>query len=420
LKAEIITIGDEILIGQIVDTNSAWMGLKLNEIGWEISRIHTIPDTTADIIETLSIASQRSQVVLLTGGLGPTKDDVTKLALCKFYNCESSFHEPTYEYISRIYETLNKPLKDAHRFQAMLPDACEALHNPYGTAPGMLFRNNNSVVISMPGVPYEMKGIMQTSVLPLLQKMSSEEIYSHTLVTANIPESVISEKLEDFETSLPDHVKLAYLPHFNFVRLRLTGRGDKREEIKSQVSRLAQQLSELLGPIVIADEDLRIEEILGQHLSKMNKTVTFAESCTGGYVAHLITSIAGSSSYFPGSVVTYSYDNKTETLGVDADLLWSEGAVSEEVVMKMCQTVRIKNDTDFALALSGIAGPGGGTTEKPVGTLWVAVCDKNRVYTKLYHLKGNRIQNIQRSANLGLEMLRKLVVNELADNVEAY
>jgi competence/damage-inducible protein CinA-like protein len=415
LKAEIITIGDEILIGQIIDTNSAWMGAKLNEIGWEISRIHSIPDTSADIIDTLRTACLRSKAVLITGGLGPTKDDVTKTALCDFFQCGSSFHLPTFEYISRIFQTLNKPLQESHRYQAMLPDDCEPLHNEYGTAPGMLFKKDGCVVISMPGVPYEMKGIMESSVIPLLSEMSSEAIYYQTIVTANVAESAISEMLSDFESTLPSHIKLAYLPHYNFVRLRLTGRGGNRDNLKSEIDKQVSGIKAILGQIVITLQDMRIEEIVGQKLAKLEKTVSFAESCTGGYVAHLMTSIPGSSAYFPGSVVTYSYDNKTEMLGVNAEILWSEGAVSKEVATQMCQSVRIKNGTDYALALSGIAGPTGGTVQKPVGTVWIAVCDATSTYTKLYHLKGNRIQNIERTANLGLEMLRKLIVGELKD-----
>lgn len=415
LKAEIITIGDEILIGQIVDTNSAWMGRKLNEIGWEISSIQSIRDLREHIISALELACKRSDAVLITGGLGPTKDDITKYALCDFFGSELVFHELTYAHISTVFKSINKPLLDAHRSQAMLPSNCEALPNRFGTAPGMLFHYNGCVVISMPGVPYEMKGIMEESVLPLLQSKSNEAIQSSTIVTANVPESVISSMLSDFEDGLPNHIKLAYLPHYNFVRLRLTARGSKLNDFETELNVLTNQMCEVLGKMVIAKSDLRIEEIVGQILNTQGKTVSFAESCTGGFVAHLITSVPGSSKYFPGSVVTYSYENKTDVLGVDPEILWKEGAVSESVVRKMCASVRENNNTNYGLALSGIAGPDGGTPEKPVGTLWIAVCDEHRIFTKNYQLKGNRQQNIERSANLGLEMLRKLMLGELSE-----
>lgn len=413
MKAEIITIGDEILIGQIVDTNSAWMASKLNEIGWEVSRIHTIPDVEEDIVATLKSASERCEMILMTGGLGPTKDDVTKLALCDLFQCKLVLHQPTLDHISTAFKTMNKPLRDAHISQAMLPDQCTPLKNEYGTAPGMMFKLSTCKVISMPGVPYEMKGIMSSEVLPMMSNMGAEAIEHHTLVCANMPESVISEHLADIQSGLPKSVRLAYLPHFNFVRLRLTGRGKTREEVQTRILNVAEKIKQILGKVVIAEEDLKIEEIIGKLLVGKGQTVTFAESCTGGFVAQMITAIPGSSAYFPGSFVTYSYDNKTEILGVDADLLWREGAVSEEVVSTMCSSVLVKNRTDYALALSGIAGPGGGTADKPVGTVWIAVANRQQVFTKLYHLNGNRNQNIERSANLGLEMLRKLIVGEL-------
>ena len=410
MKAEIITIGDEILIGQIVDTNSAWMGKQLNRIGWEISRIHTIPDTIEAIVDTLQQASSRSAAVLITGGLGPTKDDVTKDALCRFFECDLEFDQTSYDRIAERFKALNKPMKNAHRHQAMLPSKCTAIDNEYGTAPGMHFVHQSCDIISMPGVPYEMKGLMTNVVLDVLKSRSQESVYYQTLVTANVPESVLAERLTNFELKLPTHLKLAYLPHYNLVRLRLTAKGSQAEGLEALVGNLIDEMKQILGNVVIADEDLPIAQIVGNLLKQRNETVSFAESCTGGYVAHLITSNAGSSAYFPGSVVTYSYDNKTEVLGVDSEILWQDGAVSEAVVTKMARTIRIKNKTNYALALSGIAGPDGGTEEKPVGTVWMAVCNAERVVTKCYQLKGNRIQNIERSAHLGLELLRKLIV----------
>lgn len=409
LKAEVITIGDEILIGQIIDTNSAWLGENLNPLGWEIHRITTIHDTSEEITSAVDEALKRSDLVIMTGGLGPTKDDVTKQTLCAYFNVDLVFDQPSYENIERIFNFYKREVSEVNRNQALIPANAVALHNAFGTAPGMWFDTPNGILVSLPGVPYEMKNIMETGVFPRIEKLSKDLVKHRTIVVSGIPESVISERIAPVEDALSSHLKLAYLPHYNVVRLRISARGRDTEQIENELDTAEKDICAILGNAVVSTSDRPIQEIIGELLTQRQQTVSLAESCTGGYLAHLITSVSGSSAYFPGSVVTYSYDNKTEVLGVDADLLWEKGAVSQEVVEKMCTSVMHRNNTDFGLAVSGIAGPGGGTTEKPVGTVWMAVCDRESVVSKLYHVRGNRTQNIERSANLALELLRKKI-----------
>jgi len=409
LKAEIITIGDEILIGQVVDTNSAWLGQELNPLGWDITRITTISDQADEIKNAISDSSKRADMVIVTGGLGPTKDDVTKKTLCEHFGVELVFDETAYKNVERIFNFLKRPVTQVNKDQALIPANAKALHNNFGTAPGLWIEHDNTILVVLPGVPYEMKDIMTNEVFPRIMHLSGDVVAHRTLVVSGMPESVISEKIEQIEINLPTGIKLAYLPNYSVVRLRITGKGSNEEEINQLLNKTVVEIKAILGQFVVSDTDRRIEEIVGELLATKNKTASFAESCTGGYVAHLVTSVPGSSAYFPGSVVTYSYENKTDVLGVDADLLWNKGAVSQEVVEKMATSVRIKNATDYGLAISGIAGPSGGTKDKPVGTVWMAVSDINGVQSVEYHLRGDRKQNIERSGNLALEMLRKRV-----------
>ncbi len=409
MKAEIITIGDEILIGQVVDTNSAWLGQELNPLGWDITRITTISDQADEIKNAISDSSKRADMVIVTGGLGPTKDDVTKKTLCEHFGVELVFDETAYKNVERIFNFLKRPVTQVNKDQALIPANAKALHNNFGTAPGLWIEHDNTILVVLPGVPYEMKDIMTNEVFPRIMHLSGDVVAHRTLVVSGMPESVISEKIEQIEINLPTGIKLAYLPNYSVVRLRITGKGSNEEEINQLLNKTVVEIKAILGQFVVSDTDRRIEEIVGELLATKNKTASFAESCTGGYVAHLVTSVPGSSAYFPGSVVTYSYENKTDVLGVDADLLWNKGAVSQEVVEKMATSVRIKNATDYGLAISGIAGPSGGTKDKPVGTVWMAVSDINGVQSVEYHLRGDRKQNIERSGNLALEMLRKRV-----------
>ncbi len=411
MLAEIITIGDEILIGQIVDTNSAWLGQQLNPRGFEITRITTIPDRREAILEALELGSKRSDLVIFTGGLGPTKDDITKKTLCEFYNVDLVFDDASFKNVERIFNHIGREITQVNKDQALIPSNSIALLNRYGTAPGIWIENNDAIVVSLPGVPYEMKDIMLQEVFPRIENRSTDIIEHATIVVSGMPESVISEKIEAIELGLSANLKLAYLPNYGVVRLRISARGKKEDALRDQILKVTTEIRSILGQFVIASEDKKIQEIVGEMLINNKQTVSLAESCTGGYVAHLITSTPGSSAYFPGSVVTYSYENKTSVLGVDADLIWNKGAVSQEVVEKMSNAVRLKNNTDYGVAISGIAGPGGGTDEKPVGTVWMSVSSKTETKSKVFHLRGDREQNIERSGNIALEMLRRMILN---------
>ena len=413
MKAEIITIGDEILIGQIVDTNSAWLGQNLNPLGWEITKISTISDEETAIIDALDSSFKNADLIIVTGGLGPTNDDVTKKTICNYFEVGLKFDQTSFENVERIFNHLNREITQVNKDQALIPENSEALPNYFGTAPGIWIEHNNTILVCLPGVPYEMKDIMVNQVFPRIKGMSNDVVTHNTLVVSGIPESIISEQIKDIEASLPNGFKIAYLPNYGVVRLRISARGLDETYINAELKRIQSEISSILGDFVVSFVDQKIEETVGKLLAERNETLSIAESCTGGYTAHLITSVSGSSKYFPGSVVTYSYENKTEVLGVDANLLWNEGAVSQEVVEQMCQAVREKNSSDYGVAISGIAGPGGGTEEKPVGTVWMAVCDKTSCYSKVYHLRGDRSQNIERSANLALELLRRKIVGSL-------
>jgi len=413
MLTEIITIGDEILIGQIVDTNSAWMGQNVVQAGGTISRITTVRDAVDDICNALREAENRSELVLITGGLGPTKDDVTKKALCEYFNCRLELRQDVLSHLEELFRTKNRTMAEANRSQAYLPESCTALTNKYGTAPGMRFERNGVTYVSMPGVPYEMRAIMQEYVLPEFSARTTDYLRHCTTVTANVPESVLANQLEEFDRQLPENVKIAYLPHMNIVRIRLTATGSDANQLENVLAEQQERLKNKLGDIVIADQDKNMGLILGDILTDRKETMAIAESCTGGYASHLITKNSGSSVYYPGSMITYSYDIKSGMLGVPSELLWQEGAVSEDVVRIMAENVRRKLNTTYSLAISGIAGPSGGTKDKPVGTVWMAVASKDQTFTKSYHLKGNRIQNIERSSLLGLELLRKLILGLL-------
>jgi nicotinamide-nucleotide amidase len=416
LNAAVVTIGDEILIGQIVDTNSAWMGRELNAIGWEIREVRSIPDDADAILETLAYFESKVEVVLMTGGLGPTKDDITKKTLCRYFDSELEFNAEVKRQLEERFKQIGRTLNEANLTQAMLPKKSTVLYNSVGTAPGMLFSRNGTRFVSMPGVPYEMRNIMQEHVLPMLDEESDDLVEHRTLVTANVPESELATKLREVEEQLPKQIKLAYLPHFNYVRLRLTGRAKNSQELTNQLEQAIAAVKHAVGKHIIHDGDIRIEELVGKLLHERQETLTIAESCTGGRVANLITSVPGSSAYFPGSVVTYSYDNKSKILDVDSDVLWKKGAVSEEVVLKMATSARELNDATYALSLSGIAGPGGGTPSKPVGTVWIAVASQHGVFAKEFRFSGNREKNIEFSAHVGLELVRKMILGELRLN----
>lgn len=411
MTVHIITIGDEILIGQIVDTNSAWMGTQLNLIGAAVTGISTVGDGADEIRNALQQASDAADVVLITGGLGPTKDDITKKVIADFFGVDLVFHEPTYQRLEGFFKQLGRTPTAAHRTQCLLPANAQVLTNKMGTAPGMWFEYNGNVIVSMPGVPYEMKYLMTHEVIPRLQdKFPVQAIYHHTWMTAGEGESRIAERLGDIEDGLPAHIKLAYLPNLGYVRVRLSGIALDAETLKQEVMIQAELIRIRLGEVIYGDNDESLAENLGRLLQNRNLTLTTAESCTGGYVAHLITSIPGSSTYFMGSIVAYANEVKQSLLGVQKNTLEVYGAVSEETVREMVKGALKVMNTDLAVSISGIAGPGGGSPEKPVGTIWMAV--GNSTITEVFKLQTgkDRLKNIEYAGNMALNLVRKFVL----------
>lgn len=411
MKVEIITIGDEILIGQIVDTNSAWMAEKLNEIGAKVERIVTITDSLEEIKLNLVQAEKRADVVLITGGLGPTKDDVTKKALAEYFKCDYTFYPEIAEHISKLFERFGKQMSELNRLQAELPSACKPLQNNQGTAPGMWFEKGGTVFVSMPGVPYEMKGIMKDHVLPMIaEKFDAPTIIHKTVLTMGMGESWLSERIAAWEDGLTQEIKLAYLPSPGRVRLRLSAYGTNQIALQSKLDVEVSNLVKLIPELVFGYDVDTIENVVGDLLRENGETVGTAESCTGGLIAHKLTSISGSSDYFLGSVVSYANEVKVNSLGVSESDLAEFGAVSEQVVRQMAEGARKVLHTSYAIATSGVAGPTGGTDEKPVGTVWLAVAGPNGTVAKRHQFGFNRKRNIEMSANTALNMLRKELI----------
>ncbi|MCF8463692.1 MAG: competence/damage-inducible protein A [Flavobacteriales bacterium] len=411
MKAEIITIGDEILIGQIVDTNSAWMAQQLNDIGVKVERIVTISDALEEITTVLSEAEKRADVVLITGGLGPTKDDVTKKALAQYFNCGFKFHTDIEAHIARLFARFGKEMSKLNSLQAELPSACEPLQNNQGTAPGMWFTQNNTIFVSMPGVPYEMKGLMNDHVLPRIKSTYALPTILHrTILTMGMGESWLSERIASWEDALPNHIKLAYLPSPGRVRLRLSAFGTDAAVLSHSLATEVAKITQLIPELIYGYDDDTIEAVVGQLLKAKCQTVSTAESCTGGMIAHKLTSISGSSDFYIGSIVSYANQVKISSLEVPESDIQTHGAVSEAVVTRMAEAVKAKMQTDFAIATSGIAGPTGGTEEKPVGTVWIAIAGPNGTIAKKYLFGQNRERNIEISANTALNMLRKQLI----------
>jgi nicotinamide-nucleotide amidase len=411
--ASIITIGDELLIGQTIDTNSAWMAHELNKIGVWVKRRVAVGDTREDIWQALDEESQSAQIILITGGLGPTADDITKPLLCDYFGGKMIVNEMVLEHVSAIFRRLNRPIIERNMKQAEVPDVCTVLMNKRGTAPGMLFRKGNCIYISMPGVPHEMKGIMQDEVFPLLKREYKMPFILHrTLLTAGIGESFLAEKIVVWEEALPSDIKLAYLPNYGMVRLRLTATGINKEQLDKQLDHLFAELQEQVKEWLIVAEDMPLEKALGQLLLSKNKTMATAESCSGGYIAHLITAIPGSSEYFKGTVVAYAYDVKEDVLGVQHSTLETKGAVSEETVTEMLNGLLQKTTADYGIATSGVMGPGGGTEDKPVGTVWVAVGSRKKMIAKRLHFRFDRLKNIELTATNALLMLFQFIEGE--------
>jgi len=412
-KIEIVTIGDELLIGQVVDTNSAWIGNQLNKAGFDVMRINSISDSEDEIISVLNEVSVRADVVLLTGGLGPTKDDITKRTLCKYFDTQLIFDEQVFEDVKKLLKKYVPNINELNRQQAMVPANCEVIRNPVGTAPVMWFQHHDTVYISMPGVPSEMKHAMEYEIIPrLISKYINESIVHKTVLVHNIPEAVLAEKLEAFENEIPTFIKLAYLPSPGRIRLRFSGRGNSEAVIERAINTLIEKLKPIIGESILAYDDISTVRLIADLFKKYQLTLSAAESCTGGNIAHQITLQPGSSSYFKGSVVAYHNEVKMGMLAVKEETLNKKGAVSKEVVEQMAFGATYNLGTDYAVATSGIAGPDGGSDSKPVGTVWIAVSGPNGIVSDKFQFGGVRDRNIVRASEMALVMLKQMVEND--------
>jgi nicotinamide-nucleotide amidase len=415
MKAEIINIGDELLIGQVVNTNASKIATELTLSGFEVVHIAAVSDKKDDIRNALDQAAGRADIILMTGGLGPTKDDITKKTLAEYFNSDMIFHQPTFEQVKAIFKARNFEVTEVNRQQALIPEKCTPLFNRNGTAPGMWFEQNGKVFVSMPGVPFETMVLLKEQVIPKLKKTFNPGVIVHkTVMTTGLGESFLAERIKHWENNLPEHIKLAYLPQPGIVRLRLTAGGTDEQKLKDEIDRLINRLHNYIDELIFGYDDISLEKATTSLLKEKRKTVSTAESCTGGYIAHLITSIAGSSACYNGSVVSYSNQAKINLLGVSKKDIETYGAVSREVVEAMASGAQQKFDTDFALATSGIAGPDGGTDEKPVGTTWIALATRNEVKSKIFHFGEHRGRNIRRTALAALDMLRLELLNTVS------
>ncbi|MGI4872916.1 MAG: competence/damage-inducible protein A [Janthinobacterium lividum] len=407
MDVEIMTIGDELLYGQVVDTNSAFLGQQLGRLGLRVRQITSVSDRADELVAALDQARQRVKVIITTGGLGPTKDDLTKHVLARYLGRELVLHEPTLRHVEAIFRRFNRPMLDVNRQQALVPEGCEVLHNAVGTAPGMWIEDGGTVFISMPGVPFEMKKLVTDEVLPKLQQKFQLAPIEHVVVmTAGLGESFLAEKIKDWEAALPANVKLAYLPSLGSVRLRLTGTPDgPTDDLRPRMLALLPALRGRIGEYIFAEEDTPLEVVVGQLLQAKNWQLGTAESCTGGAVAQRLTSVPGSSAYFKGSVVAYSNDVKMSLLGVNAETLAQHGAVSEATVREMAEGACVRLGCDVALATSGIAGPGGGTPGKPVGTICLACATPAGTVSRQFSLDRGRQTNIEYTTQAVLILL---------------
>ena len=415
LNATIITIGDELLIGQVIDTNSAFIAQALSKIGIPVTQRIAVGDSKDTITEALDTASKKSSIVILTGGLGPTADDITKPLLNEYFGGKMVIHEPSLTHITQIFETIHKkPMIERNRKQAEVPDVCEVLFNEKGTAPGMLFIKEGVHYFSLPGVPHEMKWLIEIKVIPLLQKKFKTDYILHkTLLTAGLGESFLSELIAPFENALPSSIKLAYLPNFGMVRLRLTGTGKDENALEKLMQTQFEKLQEAVKDYLVTNADEPMEMVVGNLLKQRNQTVATAESCTGGFIGHLLSKHAGSSKFYTGGIISYDNRIKTEFLEVPPTILQTVGAVSKEAVEQMAIAVRAKMNTDYSISVSGIMGPSGQTDEKPLGMVWVGVANRERVVSKVFYLRFDRQRNIEVTANQAINLLRLLIINKI-------
>lgn len=420
MKAEILTIGDEILIGQITNTNSVWIAQELNLMGVKIAHMASVADDEASIIKAFDDAKSRADFVFITGGLGPTKDDVTKKTFSKYFNAGLILDEEILKHVASFFIKRGRELTEINRKQALVPEGCFVVHNPNGTAPGMWMQKDNTVFISLPGVPYEMKAMILETVLPKIKRENNlPHIYHKTVLTNGIGESALAELIESWEDGLvKNNIKLAYLPQLGMVRLRLSTFGPNKDLLKKNVEEEIEKLKKIIDAYIFGyenygEETPSLADIVSKLLREEKQTLALAESCTGGYVSSLITGVAGASDIFKGAIVPYTNKAKHALLEVDESIFTTVGAVSKECVEQLAQNVRKKFDSDFSLAISGIAGPTGGTDEKPVGTVWIAVASKEKTLALKFVFGDNRQRNIIMSANFALNILRKFILKSI-------
>ena len=413
MNAEIITIGDEILIGQIVDTNSQWIGQKLNKIGVSVYQISSIQDDKQHILNALKEAQERVDIVIITGGLGPTKDDITKKTIAEFFNNDEIIEYPeVVAHIKNLFKKINHPFKEVQRGQGQLPSKATLLINNFGTAPGMWFYENETVFVSLPGVPYEMKGLMTNEVLPRIQKQFKLPFILHkTIMTYGQGESMIAERIEDFEDNLPTYIKLAYLPSFGKVRLRLSAKGENKEILEKALNEKVNEVYQLIPEIITGiDDDSSLEKRVGELLKKSNKTISTAESITGGKIASTLVSVAGSSVYYKGSFVTYSAETKMNLLGVSVETIKKYTVVSKEVALEMARGVKEKLHTNYAIAVTGNAGPTTDNSDKSVGVVYIAFVSDDKEIVQEFNFGQPREKVINRTVSKSLEILQKEIL----------
>ena len=415
ITASIITIGDELLIGQTIDTNSAFIAQELNKIGVWVKRRVAVGDNESDIWQALDDEGKIADIIIITGGLGPTADDITKPLLCKYFGGKLVINHEVLAHVTYLFEKVYRrpgPLLEANKKQAEVPDVCTVLHNARGTAPGMMFHKDGKVFFSLPGVPHEMKGLILNEVLPVIQnQFKMPAILHRTAFTVGAGETMLAEMLKEFEPALPASIKLAYLPSYGMVKLRLTTIAVTNEAGEKEIEPYFEKLQELVMEYLVTNKDEGLENVVGDILKQKAKTMCTAESCTGGYIAHRITSVPGSSAYFLGSIISYANSVKENLLHVSPHTLSTKGAVSRETVTEMVAGALYKLKTDYALAVSGIMGPGGGSEEKPVGTVWIAAGNKEKTETTRLNLRFDRNRNIEMTATYALNFLRKFILN---------
>lgn len=408
IQAEILTIGDEILYGQILDTNAQWISAELDLIGIKVVRRTTVGDQKADMLYAFQCAEQRADIIIITGGLGPTNDDLTMPMLAAYFQSEIVTNEAVLQHVKDFFEKRGRTFSSLNKKQAEVPANAQILHNELGTAPGTWYEERGKVFVSLPGVPHEMKNLMKTEVIPRLSKAYEMPVIYHKLIkTVGIGESTLAEMLEDWESQLPEHIALAYLPSVGHVKLRLTAVGESRSQLAQDVDQQIKQLIPLAGKFIYGYDATTLEEAVGHLLLEQKKTIAFAESCSGGFIQHKITTIPGSSSFFQGGIVPYHNDLKVNVLGVDEKIINTHGAVSETCVKAMAEKVRTLFKSDIGAASSGIAGPGGGTADKPVGTVWIAFADGEQTIAKKLQLTSNRLLNIELTQISVLNLVRK-------------